>query len=382
MKKSSSLERDAEVFFKKAGWEPRVMAENNTFDRGTFGLLPEPKGRGRSFAVSTAVNAAAAALVLLLSLAQVREVRHHEEVTDLILPTPPPKPYVPPAPKVRYLPPPPVIRNQPQRIEMPKPVTPPPPRPVQVKMTEPAMPKMEVAPPRRVAPPPQPKVGLFKSEAPTRVANNMARPSVRAGGFGDPQGVKPNPNADPRPTIASVGSFSAAPGEGPAAAGAARKGSVHGVNFGSGVEHGVPGGRDRGTVASAGFSKGVLGGTGKRDSRGTIARASFGNDEYGNAPKRESQPVKPAATPIVVLWKPLPAYTTEARELKIQGNVTLKVCFTASGHVEVLEVLRGLGHGLDQQAKIAAEHIRFKPATRDGHPVNEVTIIRMTFQMA
>lgn len=359
------------------------MATNESFDRGTFGLLPEPKGRGRSFVVSTALNVGVAAVLLLISLAQVHEVEQRQQVTQLIFPTQQlqqPKPL--PVPTVKYLPPPPVVRDQTPLIEMPRPQVPPPPKPVEIRQPQPALPRVEAAPPLRVMPPPQPKVGLFKSEAPTQVANNMARPTLRAGGFGDPEGVRVNPNADRPATIAAVGSFSGAPGIGPAGAGAARKGSVHGVDFGAGVAHGVPGGRDRGAVASAGFGTGVLGGTGRPGSHGHVANASFSSDEFGNAGPRAARPAQPSTTPIVVLAKPLPSYTAEARELRIQGDVTLKVCFSADGRVQVLGVLSGLGHGLDQQARIAAEHIRFKPATRDGHAVDEVRIIHVTFQMA
>jgi len=355
---------------------------DSPFDRGTFGLLPEPKGRGRSFALSTLLNTTVAAIVLLLSLAQVRVVRQHEEITQLVFPSSVPKPVPPPVPQVRLLPPPPVVQDNTSKIEMPKPVVQPPPRPVEIKMPTPALPKLEAAPPRRIAPPPQPKVGLFKSESPTLVANNMARPSLRAGGFGDPQGVRPDPNANRPSNIAAVGSFSGAPGIGPVGAGRARAGAVHGADFGSGVAHGVPGGRDRGTIASSGFGSGVVGGTGRPGSRGTVARASFGNNEFGDGPARTIQPTEPASTPIVVLSKPLPTYTAEARELKIQGDVTLRVRFMASGQVEVLGVVNGLGHGLDEQAVRAAEQIRFKPATRDGRPVDEISVVRITFQMA
>jgi len=359
------------------------MATNEfSFDRGTFGLLPEPKGRGRSFALSTLLNASAAAIVLLLSLAQVHEVRVHEQVTQLVFPSPAPRPTPPPVVQVKCLPPPPVVRDEMPKIEMPKPIAPPPPKPVEIRMPEPVLPKLEAAPPRRVEPPPQPKVGLFRSESPTLVANNRARPSVTAGGFGDPEGVKANPNADRPATIAAVGSFSGAPGIGPVGAGRAREGSIHGADFGSGVAHGVPGGRDRGTVASSGFGSGMVGGTGRRGSHGTVARVSFNNDEFGSGPSHVPQPTEPSVTPIIVLSKPLPSYTAEARELKIQGDVTLRVCFTAAGQVQVLGVVNGLGHGLDQQAVKAAEHIQFKPATRDGRPVNEVSLVRITFQMA
>jgi TonB family protein len=157
---------------------------------------------------------------------------------------------------------------------------------------------------------------------------------------------------------------------------------VQGVAFGSGVANGVPGGRDRGTIASAGFCEGVVGGTGKPGSHGTVAQASFGNDEYGAAAARPVRQEETPTTPIVVLDKPLPEYTAEARRLRIEGDVTLKVRFSASGQVEVLGVVNGLGHGLDEQAKLAAERIRFKPAMQSGHAVDQVSIIHVTFQMA
>lgn len=358
------------------------MATDNTLKRGTFGLLPEPEGRAGSFGMSMLLNGTIAGLALLLTAAQVHQVQQRKyETTQLIFPVEQPKPYVPPAPRIQQLPPPPVVTQEKPKIELPKEV-PPPPKVAEIKMPTPVMPKVEAAPPKRFAPPPQPKVGMFKSETPTVVANNQAAPSIHTGGFGDPQGVHPNPNADRQATVAALGSFDAAPGTA-SGAGAARKGSVHGVDFGSGVAHGVPGGRDTGAkVASAGFGTGVLGGTGQPGSHGTVARGSFGDNMYGSGSAPAARQQAPQTTPIVVLAKPLPTYTSEARQLKIQGDVTLEVRFEASGQVQVLRVISGLGHGLDEQAKLAAERIRFRPATRDGQPVDEVSIIHVTFQMA
>jgi TonB family protein len=334
-----------------------------------------------SFGMSMIVNVSVAALALLLTIAQVHQVQqHHYETTQLIFPVDQPKPYTPPVPKIHVIPPPPVVQDRP-KIELPKPL-PEPPKVAEVKLPTPVMPKMEAAPPKRFTPPPQPKVGLFKSELPTQVANNRVAPTAKAGGFGDPEGVKPNPNANRQATVAAVGAFNAAPGVSAQGAGAARAGSVRGVDFGSGVANGVPGGKDRGAIASAGFNDGVVGGTGRPGSHGTVAKASFGDNMYGSGPSPAARPTEPMATPIVVLAKPLPTYTSEARQLKIQGDVTLQVRFAASGQVEVLRVLSGLGHGLDEQAKIAAERIRFKPATRDGRAIDEVSIIHVTFQMA
>jgi TonB family protein len=195
-------------------------------------------------------------------------------------------------------------------------------------------------------------------------------------------GVTPNPKASRPATIAAVGAFGNAPG--PATgAGAARQGSVHGTSFGSGVANGVPGGKDRGTVASAGFSNGVVGGTGAPGSHGTVATGGFNTPVgTGSGEQHVARVQEPQSTPIVIVSKPLPQYTADARQLRIQGDVTLEVRFTASGRVEVLRVVNGLGHGLDQQAILAAEKIRFKPATKNGVPVDEVSLIRITFQLA
>jgi TonB family protein len=86
--------------------------------------------------------------------------------------------------------------------------------------------------------------------------------------------------------------------------------------------------------------------------------------------------------PPEVISEPRPQYTAEARELKIQGEVTLQVRFGANGKVEVLGVVSKLGHGLDEQAERVAQQIRFKPATKNGQPTDHVTYIHILFQLA
>ncbi|HEV2465253.1 MAG TPA: TonB family protein [Acidobacteriaceae bacterium] len=350
-------------------------------NRANLGLLPDQKGRFGSFGVSLAVNLAIAGFAVLLSVAGVHEVKQKVNTSILIFPTQPPPEIQPPVPRVHVIPPPPKMAAP--KIEMPKPrAIVEPPKPVEMKMPEQA-PRMDPAPPLRVTPPPQPKVGLFTSAHPTMVANNMQRPTPKTGGFGDPQGVHPNPNATRTPTIAAAGSFSGTPGIGSPGAGAARRGSVHGTDFGSGVANGVPGGKDtHGTVASAGFSNGVIGGTGKPGSRGHVAQGGFGGPNYaqGAAPARTQEVAH--TTPLVLLSKPNPGYTEEARRLRIEGDVTLEVRFSANGQVEVLRVVNGLGHGLNELAEQAARRITFKPATRDGRAIDEVTLIHVTFQLA
>ena len=76
-----------------------------------------------------------------------------------------------------------------------------------------------------------------------------------------------------------------------------------------------------------------------------------------------------------------PQYTADAAALHIQGDVTLQVRFLKTGKVEVLRVVNGLGHGLDQQAVNAVEQLQFRPAMLDGRPVDHTTLFHVTFQL-
>jgi TonB family protein len=353
---------------------------NDLQKHDSFGLLPEPEGRWGSFGVSMVSNLAIMALVLLFTAA-VHKVTKEKYNQTLIFPqeVPPPPKIIVPKVKVIAPPQPEMVKLTPPKITVPK-IQPPPEIPKPVELKQPDAPKLPPAPPKAVAPPPQPKVGLFASAKPTEQANNQVKPDVKSGGFGDPMGAKPNPNSTQSQVVA-VGSFNSAPGAN-TGAGAARKGAVGGTSFGAGVANGVPGGHDMGKVASAGFANGVVGGTGKPGGTGTVATGGF-NTSQGGAPTQVAiKQSEPAFIPPVVISEPHPEYTAEAQQLRIQGEVTLQVRFLASGQVEVLRVVNGLGHGLDEQAKRVAEQIRFKPAIKDGHPVDHTTLIHVTFQLA
>jgi TonB family protein len=317
--------------------------------------------------------------LLILLTAAIHKVEKQKYNETLIFPqeVPPPPKIIVPKVKVFAPPQPEVVKLTPPKIVVPKIETPPEIKPV--KLDQPEQPKLPPAPPKAVAPPPQPKVGLFASPKPTETANNQVKPDVKSGGFGDPIGAKPNQNST-KSALVAVGSFNSAPGAA-TGAGAARKGAVAGTAFGAGVANGVPGGHDMGKVASAGFANGVVGGTGKPGGTGTVNTGGF--NSMGPAPTQVAiKTSEPAFVPPVVISEPHPEYTAEAAQLRIQGEVTLQVRFLASGQVEVLRVVNGLGHGLDEQAKRVAEQIRFKPAIKDGHPVDHTTLIHVTFQLA
>ena len=370
-----------------SGLPPSRLAasSNGPTVSANFGLLPEHKGRFGTFGVSLVTNVLLAVAFIWIAMWQLHRnpPLPRYESTQLVFPSPPPPaPPLPPVPRIKVTAPPIPITEAPAKIQLPMP-KPEAPKPEIVHMNTPAMPVIPPAPPKAVVAPPQPKTGLFAAAKPTPVANNQAQPTVQTGGFGEPAGVTVNPNATRPGTVAAVGSFNAAPGAGQGA-GAARQGSVQGTNFGSGVPNGVAGGTSHGAVASAGFNNGVIGGTpgGSGTTRGTVATGNFGNNAIGGtgAPVAKAQAVNFVAPEVIS--EPHPQYTEEARQLRIQGEVTLQDKFGANGKVEVLKVVSGLGHGLDEQARRVAEQIKFKPAARNGQPTDQITLIHILFQLA
>lgn len=66
-------------------------------------------------------------------------------------------------------------------------------------------------------------------------------------------------------------------------------------------------------------------------------------------------------------------YPEEARENNIEGVVRLQITISPEGVVTHVVVVKGLGFGLDEEAKRRIRRFRFAPATRDGVPIS-VTI--------
>lgn len=353
----------------------------------TFGLLPEPEGRNKAFTASLIINASVVALVLVLSIFFVHHqvVQKKLDATQLLLPITPVKP-VRPVVRVKtppITPPTPDLLNRiaPKFTYRPAPAEQQP-KMARVRMNNVSAPVLPPYRPDSVALPPQPKVGAFQASIPTAVANNMGKTSTKTGGFGDPNGVHANPNATRPGNIAAYGNFNAAVGDS-SGSGAARKGKVGGVNFGSGYANGVPGGTGHGNgkVASVGFGNGVEGGTGNGP-RGSVKQGDFGNNVAAAGTPKMQVASSGNETSVQVISHPPAEYTAEATEMKIQGDVVLEVRFSADGRVEVIRVVRGLGHGLDQEAIQVAKETRFKPATRDGKPVDTTTYYHIHFQLA
>jgi TonB family protein len=82
-----------------------------------------------------------------------------------------------------------------------------------------------------------------------------------------------------------------------------------------------------------------------------------------------------------LLYKLEPSYTEEARAAKIAGTVLLQVVIDPSGIATDLQLIKGVGYGLDEQAVVAINQWRFKPGTRDGVPVPVQAQIEVNFRL-
>jgi TonB family protein len=136
------------------------------------------------------------------------------------------------------------------------------------------------------------------------------------------------------------------------------------------------------TVRMAGFGGGEVG-SARKTSSGLVRTAGFGDAVSAAPPTGGARRPEPTVSAVAqILEKPRPAYTEEARRLRIEGEVQLEVVFGASGEIQILGVVHGLGHGLDENAVRAARSIRFLPARKDGQPVDSRATVHILFQLA
>jgi TonB family protein len=206
--------------------------------------------------------------------------------------------------------------------------------------------------------------------------DSSVKPSTKPVHLGDTFGVTPNPNATRPATVAAIGNPYGGM-NGPAVA-------PHGVVGSTGIGNGLKSGSNAGVVGKV-ASAGVPGATGNAPS-GTYGNAKVASagilTAAAPAPVQRLTPEPASSTNLEVLSKPPVQYTSEARQLKIQGDVVLRVTFTANGQVVVQGLVHGLGHGLDEEARRVAQQIHFRPATRNGQAVDLTTNITISFQLA
>jgi len=342
-----------------------------TPDSFQLGLLPERRMDWRTLATSYGLE-----ILLILFLINVgliwpdrMQIAQNYHVTEIIpLPNMQPKPLQmkkAPVLKAKLLPPAPVFTAP--KLVVPR----------EIRRVE--------APPREVA---APKVVVNTFQTPVLRETSGARPAlivhtgefgssaqatinapiqkVQTGGFGDPNGIKGTGKEGARLVAANTGAFD--------------------LPSGPGTGNGAGGANGRkGTIASAGFGNGIASpgqGDGRSGGRGSVATGGFGAQQVQQGGVKTQLDSGPPTNPVEITYKPNPVYTEEARNLKLEGEVLLEVMFGANGQLHVNRVVRGMGHGLDEAAIAAANKMRFKPALRNGQPVDSTAIVHVVFQLA
>jgi TonB family protein len=81
----------------------------------------------------------------------------------------------------------------------------------------------------------------------------------------------------------------------------------------------------------------------------------------------------------IILEKPEPAYTEEARRHNVRGKVVLRVTLTSFGRAAVDSVEAGLPHGLTEKAVEAAQRVVFEPARLGGTHVSQRATLEYHF---
>jgi len=76
-----------------------------------------------------------------------------------------------------------------------------------------------------------------------------------------------------------------------------------------------------------------------------------------------------------------PLYSDEGRARGVEGIVTVEVLVSADGGVKRLQVVNGLGYGLDENALLAVRDWRFVPAMRNGGAVEATAQLDVEFSL-
>lgn len=344
-------------------------------------LLPEGKPRWDRIGLSAFGQLAIFGFLLVIPLLfpQRMQTALHLRVTELMQPVTeiPVAPPPPPPPKIKPKVAPPVPKPAPEPVKL---------NPVQTHVF--LAPKAELPKTKTLEAKPvelNPVFEQVKIDAPTKqpkrpkddvkvgnLGSGSAAPptvvaplnKVQTGGFGDPNGIPGKGDPNKATNVNRLGS-PALPG-GP------------GYGNGTGGDKGI-----RGTVASTGFGNGIANPPPSSGKRGTLQTTGFADQTVATeAPKKKAAISESATTPVDILEKPHPQYTAEGRSLRIEGDVVLEMVFLANGSIQVNRVVSGLGHGLDEAATRAAQQIKFKPAKREGQPVDFPARVRIEFRLA
>jgi periplasmic protein TonB len=131
--------------------------------------------------------------------------------------------------------------------------------------------------------------------------------------------------------------------------------------------------------------------TSDTDSAGPGKHHGFGSGDDGTmgdgggpgaGAGEDNEPYANVVSPMVCVYCPEPKYTEEARKAKLQGKILLQVLVGVDGRPVRIQVLQGLGMGLDESAIEVLRTWRFSPARDAGkRPVRAWVTIETHFRL-
>ena len=78
----------------------------------------------------------------------------------------------------------------------------------------------------------------------------------------------------------------------------------------------------------------------------------------------------------------MPIYTEEGRKNRVAGVVLLRAIIRKDGTVDKVEVLKGLGYGLDESAvNTISKAWQFEPGMLNGQPVDVMVSMEVSFRL-
>jgi TonB family protein len=86
-------------------------------------------------------------------------------------------------------------------------------------------------------------------------------------------------------------------------------------------------------------------------------------------------------TPPTVVHRVEPEYSEEARKARYEGTVVFAAIIRKDGRIDIVQLVRRLGFGLDENAIRALKEWRFRPATMNGVPVDVTMNVEVRFNL-
>ena len=124
-------------------------------------------------------------------------------------------------------------------------------------------------------------------------------------------------------------------------------------------------------------------GPGKHHGFGAGSGDSMGDGNRNGAGEGDTDgPYANVVSPVTCVYCPDPIYTEEARKAKLQGKMLFRVLVGPDGKAQKIEILQGLGMGLDERAEETLRSWRFSPGCDAAkRPVSAWVTVETRFQL-